>query len=190
MVNGIVLAEDGKKMSKRLKNYPDPEKVINKFGADPVRLYMLNSPAVKADDLRFAESGVEHILRQVLIPFWNSFVFLSTYAKIYKWTPSHVSDKPSELIDRWILSTTQKLVRDVESAMDSYELSRAVEPFVGFVDQLTNWYIRRCRGRFWADEDSKDRREAFATLYKVLLTLCKVAAPFCAVYHRSCLSRA
>ena len=83
IVNGIILAEDGNKMSKRLKNYPDPEMVINKLGADAVRLYMLNSPAVKAEDLRFSEKGVEQTLRQVLIPFWNSFVFLSTYAKIY-----------------------------------------------------------------------------------------------------------
>lgn len=176
IVNGIILAEDGNKMSKRLKNYPDPEKVIDKFGADAVRLYMLHSAAVKADDLRFSEKGVEHVLRQVLIPFWNSFVFLSTYAKIYHWHP--VEQDPSFVIDRWILSLTQKLITDVESAMDAYDLSRAVDPFVGFVDQLTNWYIRRCRGRFWADEDSEDRRGAFSTLYVVLLQLSKVAAPF------------
>jgi isoleucyl-tRNA synthetase len=86
--------------------------------------------------------------------------------------------KPEALIDRWILSMTQKLIREVEAAMEKYELSQAVEPFVGFVDQLTNWYIRRCRGRFWADEDTQDRREAFATLYTVLLDLAQVAAPF------------
>jgi isoleucyl-tRNA synthetase len=176
IVNGIILAEDGNKMSKRLKNYPDPEVVIEKFGADAVRLYMLNSAAVKADDLRFSEKGVEHVLRQVLIPFWNSFVFLSTYAKIYHWSPVH--HKSTFVIDRWILSLTQKLISDVESSMDVYDLSRAVEPFVGFVDQLTNWYIRRCRSRFWADEDSEDRRGAFSTLYTVLLQLSKIAAPF------------
>jgi isoleucyl-tRNA synthetase len=176
IVNGIILAEDGNKMSKRLKNYPDPEAVIHQYGADAVRLYMLNSPAVRAEDLRFSERGVEHVLRQVLIPLWNSFVFFSTYAKIYHWTPAH--HKPTALIDRWILSLTQKLVSDVETAMDAYELSRAVEPLVGFVDQLTNWYIRRCRSRFWADADTPDRQEAFSTLYTVLLTACKVAAPF------------
>ncbi len=179
IVNGIILAEDGNKMSKRLKNYPDPEAVIQKFGADAIRLYLLNSPAVRAEDLRFSERGVEHVLRQVLIPFWNSFVFLSTYAKIYKWAPkSEKFHRPSALIDRWMLSMTQKLICDVEAGMDAYELNRAVEPFVGFVDQLTNWYIRRCRSRFWADEDSPDRREAFETLYTVLLQLAKIAAPF------------
>ncbi len=177
IVNGIILAEDGNKMSKRLKNYPDPELVINKYGADAIRLYMLNSPAVRAEDLRFSEKGVEHVLRGVLIPFWNSFVFLSTYAKIYHWKPG-VEKKSETLIDRWILSMTQRLIKDVETGMEAYDLNKAVEPLVGFVDQLTNWYIRRCRGRFWADEDSQDRREAFATLYEVLLTLSKVSAPF------------
>jgi isoleucyl-tRNA synthetase len=176
IVNGLILAEDGNKMSKRLRNYPDPEKVIEKFGADAIRLYMLNSPAVRADDLRFSERGVEHVLRQVLIPFWNSFVFLSTYAKIYHWKPESI--RPHALIDRWIVSLAQKLTSDVESAMEQYELSQAVEPLVGFVDQLTNWYIRRCRSRVWADEDTADRREAFATLYAVLIQLSKVAAPF------------
>jgi isoleucyl-tRNA synthetase len=177
IVNGIVLAEDGNKMSKRLRNYPDPEIVINKYGADAIRLYLLSSPAVKAEDMRFSEKGVEHILRQVLIPFWNSFVFLSTYAKIYHFKPG-AAKKPAALIDRWILSMLQKVIREVEAGMDAYDLNKAVEPFVGFVDQITNWYIRRCRSRFWADEESADRREAFETLYTVLLQLSKVAAPF------------
>ncbi|HSX37863.1 MAG TPA: isoleucine--tRNA ligase [Chlamydiales bacterium] len=178
IVNGIILAEDGNKMSKRLKNYPDPETVIGKLGADAVRLYMLNSPAVKAEDLRFSERGVEQTLRQVLIPFWNSFVFLATYAKIYEWRPFFlINELPSALIDRWILSLTQKLISDIESGMEAYLLNQAVEPLVGFIDQLTNWYIRRCRSRFWADLDTPDRREAFSTLYTVLLQLVKTAAP-------------
>lgn len=177
IVNGIILAEDGNKMSKRLKNYPDAEIVIGKYGADPIRLYMLNSPAVKAEDFRFSEKGVEQVLRQALIPFWNAFVFLSTYAKIYHFKPERIS-RPVQLIDRWIMSMTQKLIRDVEAGMETYDLNKAVEPLVGFIEQLTNWYIRRCRSRFWADEDSPDRREAFATLYTVLLTLSQVAAPF------------
>jgi len=177
IVNGIILAEDGNKMSKRLKNYPDPEIVINQYGADAVRLYMMHSPAVKGDDLRFTEKGVELVLRQVLIPLWNSFVFLSTYVGIYEWDAKSVQ-KPETLIDRWILSKLQRLVREVETAMDSYDLSRAVDPFVGFIDELTNWYIRRSRARFWSSEDSIDRRDAFSTLYTVLKTLSKITAPF------------
>lgn len=178
IVNGIILAEDGNKMSKKLKNYPDPEIVINKFGADAIRLYMLGSPAVKADDLRFSEKGVEHTLRQVLIPMWNCFVFFSTYAKIYNWKAEKIVSKPQALIDQWLLSITQKLIADVELGMENYDLNRAVEPFIQFIDQLTNWYIRRCRGRFWSDEDTQDRREAFSTLYTVLLDLAHIAAPF------------
>jgi isoleucyl-tRNA synthetase len=179
VVNGIVLAEDGQKMSKRLKNYPEPTTVVNRYGADAVRLYLLNSPAVYAEDLRFSERGVELVLRQVLIPFWNSFVFLSTYAKIYDWYPNEETfPQPRAEIDRWILSMLQKLVRGVTEGLDSYHLNLAVEPFVGFIDQLTNWYIRRNRARFWSEEASPDRQEAFETLYTVILTLTKIAAPF------------
>lgn len=179
IVNGIILAEDGQKMSKRLKNYPEPMTVVSRYGADAVRLYLLNSPAVNAEDLRFSERGVELVLRQVLIPFWNSFVFLSTYAKIYHWNPSREEFfEPSAEIDRWILSLLQGLIHDVSEAMESYHLQRAVEPFVAFIDQLTNWYIRRNRTRFWEEKQSKDRDEAFGTLYTVLLTLTKIAAPF------------
>lgn len=177
IVNGIILAEDGNKMSKRLKNYPDPSDVVDRYGADATRLYMLNSPAVRAEDLRFCEKGVEQVLRQVLIPLWNAFVFLSTYAKIYFWDPKEL-DEPKTLIDRWLISITQKLTLEIEEGMEVYDLNKAVEPLVGYVEQLTNWYIRRCRNRFWADEDSPDRKEAFSTLYRALVAFSKLAAPF------------
>lgn len=178
IVNGIVLAADGAKMSKRLRNYPDPSIVISQYGADAVRLYMMHSPAVKADDLCFMESGVELVLRQVLIPLWNAFSFLQTYAKIYKWEPAQLPAKPQAVIDQWILSLLNKLIKNVEQGMDQYDLSLAVEPFVEFVDQLTNWYIRRSRRRFWDEKPSQDRSEAFATLYHVLVELVKIAAPY------------
>jgi isoleucyl-tRNA synthetase len=178
IVNGIILAEDGTKMSKRLKNYPEPDAVLNRFGADALRLYLLSSPAVHAEDLSFSEKGVELILRQALIPLWNSYVFLSTYVRIYAWTPTESFTAPKADIDRWILSLTQRLIKEVTEGMDAYALNRAVEPFVGFIDQLTNWYIRRNRLRFWAEEATQDREEAFATLYTVLLRIVTVAAPF------------
>ncbi|MFT4553536.1 MAG: isoleucyl-tRNA synthetase [Chlamydiales bacterium] len=182
IVNGILLAEDGAKMSKSLRNYPDPTEVINKYGADAVRMYLLHSPAVRADDLCFSERGVELSLRKILIPWWNAYVFFITYARIYNWEPSKdfniVESKPDAVIDRWILSLLNRLVEDVEKGMDDYDLSRAVEPFVGFIDQLTNWYIRRSRRRFWSEKESLDRDQAFNTLYTVLSTLTEIAAPF------------
>lgn len=178
IVNGILLAADGSKMSKRLRNYPDPMEVVHRHGADAIRLYMMHSPAVKGDDLCFNESGVELVLRQVLIPLWNAYSFFLTYANIYQWRPKDAFKQPSALIDQWIVSMINKLIHDVELGMDNYDLSLAVEPFVGFVDQLTNWYIRRSRRRFWSDVDSQDRQEAFATLYYVLTNLVKIAAPF------------
>lgn len=178
VVNGILLASDGTKMSKRLKNYPDPMEVVHKFGADAIRLYMMNSPAVKGDDLAFQENGVELTLRQVLLPLWNAYSFFLTYARIYNWKPSEQAFKPVQVIDRWMLSVLNKLIKDVKEGVDRYDLSTAVEPFVGFVEQLTNWYIRRSRRRFWEDENIEDRNQAFETLYHVLLNLVKVAAPF------------
>lgn len=181
IVNGIVLAEDGNKMSKRLRNYPDPLEVISKYGADAIRLYILHSPAVKAENLCFSESGVELTLRQVFIPWWNAYSFLNTYARINGWKPPHGDDAPpvpDAVIDRWILARLNELIRQVRKGMDDYVLSDAVEPLVGFIDALTNWYIRRSRRRFWEAEDTKDRQQAFATLYYVLTQLCKIAAPF------------
>jgi len=178
IVNGLVLAADGAKMSKRLRNYPDPSLVVHKFGADAVRLYMMHSPAVRGDDLCFLESGVELIVRQILIPFWNAYSFFITYARIYDWHVPEKFSKPDAVIDQWILSLLNKLTKEVQEGMDDYDLSRAVEPFVGFVDQLTNWYIRRTRRRFWDENASKSRDDAFESLYQVLTTLSKIAAPF------------
>lgn len=181
IVNGIILAEDGAKMSKRLRNYPDPLEVISKYGADSVRLYMMHSPAVKAENLCFAETGVELTLRQMLIPWWNAYSFLSTYARINNWVPAQgdiAPPKPEATIDRWILAKLNILIRQVRQGMDNYVLSDAVEPLVGFIDSLTNWYIRRSRRRFWEAEETSDRTQAFATLYYVLVQLSKVAAPF------------
>ncbi len=177
VVNGLVLAADGRKMSKRLKNYPDPVTLLETYGADAVRLYMLYSPVVRAEDLRFSEEGVRQILRDVLIPLWNAYVFFATYAEIDQWEPAKGGDALHPL-DRWILSSLQTLIRDVTAAMDGYDLQRAVRPFISFIDDLTNWYIRRSRRRFWKSQDDADKRSAYSTLYRVLLDLSRVVAPF------------
>ena len=179
VVFGIVLAEDGHKMSKSLKNYPEPEKVIENTGADAVRLYLLHSPLVRSDDFNFSEKGVEGILRKLILPLWNSYMFLATYAEIYDWVPTSESySRPVAEIDRWILSKSHQLVQNVKEGMDNYALDKAVEPLSNFIEELTNWYIRRSRSRFWAEENTRDRREAFETLYTVMLMFIKLAAPF------------
>lgn len=179
IVNGLVLAEDGRKMSKRLKNYPDPMDVINTHGADAVRLYMINSPVVKAEDLRFSEHGVAGVVKDILIPLWNAYSFFVTYANIDGWVPAQWTGKksPNEL-DRWILSSMEKLLQDITSAMDKYDLHQAVRPFVVFIDQLTNWYIRRSRRRFWKSQNDEDKNQAYETLYTVLVEVSKIIAPF------------
>lgn len=179
VVNGLVLAEDGQKMSKRLKNYPDPMEVINKYGADAVRLYMIYSPVVRAENLAFAEDGVKQIMRDLLIPMWNAYSFFVTYANTDGWTPERtIPGESPNLLDRWILSSMEKLSADVTTAMDAYDLQSAVRPFVHFIEDLTNWYIRRSRRRFWKSEDDDDKNQAYQTLYTVLITLSKVGAPF------------
>ncbi len=180
VVNGLVLAEDGLKMSKRLKNYPDPMHMVNAYGADALRLYMIHSPVVRAESLRFSEEGVKHAMRHLLIPLWNAYSFFVTYANIDGWSADRIRrDATHEnRLDRWIRSSLETLVQDVTDAMDAYDLQKAVRPFVKFIEDLTNWYIRRSRRRFWKSQDDSDKADAYETLYIVLLQLSKVAAPF------------
>ena len=184
IVNGLVLASDGKKMSKSLRNYTDPALVIQQFGADALRLFLMHSAAVKADDLKYSDDGVRDVLKGILIPLWNSYSFFITYANIdgiqcegkYFSNGKNVA-LPDNPLDRWILSVTQKMVKDTTEAMDAYDLSRAIDPIVSFIDQMNNWYIRRSRRRFWKSENDGDKHEAYETLYAALKTFSLVAAP-------------
>jgi isoleucyl-tRNA synthetase len=179
IVNGLILAEDGRKMSKSLKNYPDPNEVINEHGADALRAYLINSPLVRAEPMRFSESGVRDVVRSVVLPLWNAYSFFATYASIDSWTPpaqaTAVSDR--SFMDRWIISMAQSLVRDVNTEMESYRLYNVIPQVLGFIDHLTNWYIRRSRRRFWQNEDSTDKQHAFETLYEVLCLFSRLLAP-------------
>ncbi|HPK38211.1 MAG TPA: isoleucine--tRNA ligase, partial [Kiritimatiellia bacterium] len=179
IVNGLVLAEDGKKMSKRLKNYPDPSHILDAYGADALRLYMIYSPVVRAENLRFSETGVKQILRELLIPWWNAYSFFVTYANVDRFDDAEVVRPESpNVLDRWIVSSLETLIRDVTVAMDGYDLQRSVRPFVTFIEDLTNWYIRRSRRRFWKSQNDEDKTHAYRTLRYVLVQLCQVAAPF------------
>lgn len=177
IVNGIVLAEDGMKMSKKLQNYPDPSHVMETYGADSMRFYLMNSPVVKADDMRFSEKGVSDVVRNFILPIWNAYSFFVTYANIDKWEPGKSKESANKL-DRWILSLLNELIETEIEWMGKYDLQKASNAIYSFVDSLTNWYIRRSRRRFWKSEDDEDKNMAYSTLFTVLTKLCQIVAPF------------
>ncbi|RYP64540.1 hypothetical protein DL769_006617 [Monosporascus sp. CRB-8-3] len=179
VVNGIVLAEDGKKMSKRLKNYPDPGIIMEKYGSDALRLYMINSPVVRAEPLRFKESGVKEVVQRVLLPLWNSYKFFEGQVallkkiedKDYMFDPKMESTN-TNVMDRWILASCQSLLEFVNQEM-------AVVPrLLELIDNTTNWYIRFNRRRLKGEYGLDDTVHALNTLFEVLFTLCRGLAPF------------
>ena len=178
IVGGMLLAADGRKLSKRLKNYPDPAEMLETYGADALRLYLLNSPAMKAEEMRLTEEGIKQSLRDVIIPLWSAYHFFVLYANTDGWSPDAADGtRPANRLDRWILSELQTLVHTINEEMEAYRLYRTVPAMVGFVDKLTNWYIRRSRRRFWKAEEGADNDSAYATLHRVLLTFAKSLAP-------------
>ena len=180
IVNGIVLAEDGKKMSKKLQNYPDPMEMFEKYGADSVRHYLMSSPVVAAQNMNFMESEVGEITRGMMRMLWNSYSFFVLYADIDKFEADKNFDpkKLNGLLDRWMVSELHMLIKDFNGHMENYELHKAARLLPKFIDNLSNWYIRRSRKRFWKSENDGDKNEAYQTLYYVLVELSKVMAPF------------
>lgn len=188
IVNGLILDERGKKMSKRHRNYTPPTELLNQYGADSIRLYMLNSPLLRAEDLVFTDQGVKDVIRQALLPYWNAYSFLATYAEADNWTPSEELKQGRTVefkheYDRWIVSKLQTLVTQIDTHMKDYKLYLVVPRVLSFIDDLTNWYIRLNRRRFWGETSGKnsmnsDQEEAYSTLYYVLLQFTKVFAPF------------
>ncbi len=181
IVNGIVLAEDGRKMSKSLRNYTDPVEAINKFGADAIRLFLMHSAVVQASEIRYSDDGVRDVIKSIILPLWNSYSFFVQYANIDGVTcTGHEFDSklPSNPLDSWILSVAQKMVKEVSEAMENYDLNAAIDPMLAFIDQINNWYIRRNRRRFWKSGSDSDKLEAYGALYSALKTFTLVAAPF------------
>lgn len=178
VVNGLVLAEDGKKMSKSLRNYPDPNEVLNKHGADALRLYMIDSPVVKAQELRFSETGVRDIARRILLRWWNSYSFFVNYAKIDQFQPQGDAHRSPNILDQWVMSRLHTLIETTQVEMSAYRLYNVVPGLLQFIEDLTNTYIRFNRSHFWQEGMPEDKRLAYETLYETLLTLSKVMAPF------------
>ncbi|HET7838850.1 MAG TPA: isoleucine--tRNA ligase, partial [Rectinemataceae bacterium] len=151
VVNGLVLAEDGKKMSKSLRNFTDPSEVMNEFGADALRLFLMNSAVTRGDELCFSNEGVREVLKGLIIPLWNTYGFYVTYANIDGYTGGKEEALPSPRnpLDRWVLSLCESLVAEVTAALEAYDMQKAITPIAEFIDSLNNWYIRRSRRRFW-----------------------------------------
>jgi isoleucyl-tRNA synthetase len=178
IVNGMVMAEDGKKMSKRLKNYTPPDDLMETYGADALRLYLINSGLVRGEEQRFADAGVRDMTRRALLPWYNAFSFLQTYAQIDQWSPDKGQHVGENVLDRWILSRLQTLKTRVSAEMEAYRLYNVVPQLFSFIEDLTNWYIRLNRSRYWGEDITADKIAAYSTLYTALYELCQVMAPF------------
>jgi isoleucyl-tRNA synthetase len=172
-----ILDAQGKKMSKSRGNVLDPFDLMNEFGADSVRwmLFTINQPGLPK---RFDIKGMRDVQNRVFRMLWNSYYFFVMYAEIDKWKLSKEPVKPENLLDRWILSELQVLIREVDARLDAYDIYAAGKAIEAFIDNLSNWYIRRSRKRFWKNENDGDKNAAYQTLHTVLVTLAKLMAPF------------
>jgi isoleucyl-tRNA synthetase len=186
VANGLVLASDGQKMSKRKKNYPDPMQVINAYGADALRLYLINSPVVRAENLRFKEEGVRDIIKDVFLPWYNAFRFLIQNIERYEknentqfiFDPT-LDPYTANIMDKWIISCTQTMLDLLKKEMEAYRLYTVVPHLIQFIDNLTNWYVRMNRKRIKGEiKDQSDCHTALNILFSVLYTMVRANAPF------------
>ncbi|KAJ3369980.1 isoleucine--tRNA ligase [Allomyces arbusculus] len=184
IVSGLILASDGKKMSKRLKNYPDPKHILDSYGADALRLYLINSPVVRSENLAFKEEGVREVVSKVLLPWHNVFKFFSNQVQLLKkefnvdFSYDARKVGHTNVMDKWVLASLQSLIKHVRTEMSEYRLYTVVPRLLAFIDDLTNMYVRYNRKRLKCDGGLDDGVSALNTLFEVLLTLAKVMAPF------------
>lgn len=171
VAHGIVLGDDGRKMSKSLRNYPDVYYVFDEYGADAMRWFLMSGPVLRGGDMSVTDGGVRDTVRQVLLPLWNVWYFFSLYANAESYQATVRTDSTHQL-DRYVLAKTHELVASVTQRMEAYDVPGACASVRSYLDALTNWYVRRSRDRFWAGD-----RDAFDTLYTVLERVCRVAAP-------------
>jgi isoleucyl-tRNA synthetase len=177
--HGVVLDENKQKLSKRLKNYPDPIEVFDTYGADALRWYLVSSPLLSGGDLAMPKDGraIAETVRQVMLPIWNAYSFFTLYANIDGIKGRMVTTAEAEL-DRYILAKTADLIRGIEASMEKLDLAGATNAFPPFIEALNNWFIRRSRDRFWKAEKDADKQAAYDTLYTVLVTMTRALAPF------------
>lgn len=184
IVNGLILASDGQKMSKSKRNYPDPLEVVHKYGADSLRLYLINSPVVRAENLRFKEEGVRDVVKDVFLPWYNAFRFLLQNIEIYvqannkTFCYNEEKIESQNIMDKWILSFTQSLLSYVHKEMKLYHLYNVIPRLTKYFDYLTNWYVRMNRKRLKGEGGQADSHSALSTLFNVLMNIIKMMSPF------------
>ncbi len=181
VVNGIILAADGQKLSKRLRNYPPTGEVFDREGADAWRLYLLSSTQATetASYMRFDRDGMSDIQRNVVDRLQNSFKFFKTYADVDHWQATKIElPDPDNLLDKWILARLGQTINSATNSADNYKIAHAILPVFELIDDLSNWYIRRCRRRFWKSQNDKDKDQAYATLYYSLVRISQLMAPW------------
>ena len=178
---GFINAADGKKMSKKLKNYTDPMELMNKTSADSFRFLMLSSPLTNGENFALADKDVMDVARKLGM-IWNMYDFFTMYAEVDGWEfNGDISDPLHDLtnpLDIWIVSRLHQLITEVERGLNNYNLQDATKPILPFLDDASNWYVRRSRRRFWKSEDDGDKNDAYRTLHYVLVRLSYMLAPF------------
>jgi isoleucyl-tRNA synthetase len=182
IVNGMIMAADGQKLSKRLKNYPPVEDVFENEGADTLRLFLLSSTQATqvADYMRFNRDSMKDLNRNVLGTLQNSYKFFKMYADIDDWKPQNPLVEPSSdnVLDKWMLARLNQTITEVTTQADHYKLAHAINPIFELIDDMSNWFIRRSRRRFWKSEDDNDKLQAYATLHYTLVRVCQLLAPW------------
>ena len=179
LVEGVILGTDGRKMSKNFKNYPDPKEMLQKYGGDALRLYLMGSPVMHGEDILISEEQYQMQVRGTMLILWNVYNFFVTYANLDNWTPKSQNDfKSQNVLDEWILVLLNNLVADVTKSLDSYDTVSAIDSLKNFVSDFSTWYIRRSRDRVGPTAPSEEDKIAFyATTHHVLVTVCKLFAP-------------
>ncbi|MBD3327729.1 isoleucine--tRNA ligase [Candidatus Peregrinibacteria bacterium] len=174
---GLILAEDGEKLSKRKKNFVEPNVLFANQGVDAMRFYIFSSPLGLGDNVRFSDKIVGDFLKKFTLTIWNTYSFFVTYANIDNFEPKS-EFMPENELDKWILIELNTLIDNMTLELEDYNIMKATRPMIDFVDNLSNWYVRRSRRRFWKSENDNDKSQAYQTLYLVLTEFAKMLAPF------------
>lgn len=181
ITTGVVAGNDGRKMSKSYGNYTDPNELMDKFSADSLRFLLLSSPLLSGEDFALQDKDVGDVARKLSM-IWNMYDFFTMYADVDGWefdgTLVDPNPQLNNSLDQWIVSRTHQLIQDVEKHMDAYDIPNAMKPILPFIEDASNWYVRRSRRRFWKSDDVADKDNAYRTLHYVLVQLAQVMAPF------------